>query len=142
MISTTKCSKELDGDLPNSAEIVLKEESYLIFGAIFEVHKEPGSGFLEAVSLEFLAKEFTGQKIPFTARPELTILDKDEPIEQTYKPNFIRYDKIIVEFKAVNELSQIHKAQQLNYLKITGMEPGVLVNFGSYPKIQTERLTL
>lgn len=123
-------------------DIVYKEESYSISGAIFEVYKELGSGFLEAVYQECLSKEFSRQKIPFTAQPELTIWYKDEPISQTYKPDFICYDKIIIELKAVTELSPIHRAQVLNYLKISKMKLGILVNFCSYPIVQLERLTL
>jgi len=124
------------------AEIIYKDESFLVYGAIFEVYKELGSGFLEAVYQECLSREFVRQKIPFTAQPELTIWYKDEPIAQTYKPDFVCYDKIIVEIKAITELSPIHRAQVLNYLKITKMKLGLLVNFCSYPKVQIERLTL
>ncbi|MDY0151204.1 MAG: GxxExxY protein [Candidatus Cloacimonas sp.] len=124
------------------AEIIYKEESYQITGAIFEVYKCLGSGFLESVYQECLSREFTRQKIPFTAQPELTIWYKDEPIMQTYKPDFICYNKIIIELKAVTELSPIHRAQLINYLKITRMSLGLLVNFGYYPKVQIERLAL
>jgi len=124
------------------ADIIYKEESYLINGAIFEVYKELGSGFLEAVYQECLSKEFARLKIPFTAQPELTIWYKDEPIAQTYKPDFICYDKIIIELKAVTELSQKHRAQVLNYQKITKMKLGLIVNFCSYPKVRIERLTI
>ncbi|MDD2228095.1 MAG: GxxExxY protein [Candidatus Cloacimonetes bacterium] len=123
-------------------DIIYKQESYLINGAIFEVYKELGSGFLEAVYQECLSREFTRQKIPFTAQPELTIWYKDEPISQTYKPDFICYDKIIIELKAITELTQVHRAQVLNYLKITKMSLGLLVNFGSHPKVHIERLAL
>jgi len=123
-------------------EIVYKQESYMINGAIFEVYKELGSGFLEAVYQECLSKEFSRQKIPFTAQPELTIWYKNEPIAQTYKPDFICYDKIIIELKAVSEINQIHRAQVLNYLRITKLKLGLLINFCSYPKVQIERLTL
>jgi len=123
-------------------DIIYKEEYYLINGAIFEVYKELGSGFLEAVYQECLSREFASLKIPFTAQPELTIWYKDEPIINTYKPDFICYDKIIIELKAVTELSPIHRAQVLNYLKITKMKLGLLVNFCSYPKVHIERLTI
>lgn len=124
------------------ADIIYKEESYLINGAIFEVYKELGSGFLEAVYQECLCREFTRQNIPFTAQPELTIWYKDEPIVNTYKPDFICFEKIIIELKAVTELCPIHRAQVLNYLKITRMKLGLLVNFCSHPQVQIERLTL
>ena len=123
-------------------EIVYQQECYQINGAIFEVYKELGSGFLEAVYQECLGREFAHQKIPFAAQPELTIWYKDEPIAQTYKPDFVCFDKIIIELKAATELSPIHRAQVLNYLKITKMKLGLLVNFCSYPKVQIERLAL
>jgi GxxExxY protein len=123
-------------------EIIYKDESFLINGAIFEVYKEIGSGFLEAVYQECLGREFARQNIPFTAQPELKIWYKDKPITQTYKPDFICFDKIIIELKAVTELSPIHRAQVLNYLRITKMKLGLLVNFCAYPKVQIERITL
>jgi len=123
-------------------EIVYKQESYLITGAIFEVYKELGSGFLEAVYQDCLSREFSRQKIPFTAQPELTIWYKDEPIAHTYKPDFICFEKIIIELKAVTELSPIHRAQLVNYLKITRLNLGLLVNFCSHPKVQIERFAL
>ncbi len=123
-------------------EIVYQQESYLITGAIFEVYKELGSGFLEAVYQECLSREFARKNIPFTAQPELTIWYKDEPIEQKYKPDFVCFDKIIIELKAVTELSPIHTAQVLNYLRITKIRLGLLVNFCAYPKVKIERITL
>lgn len=123
-------------------DIIYKQESYIINGAIFEVYKELGHGFLEAVYQECLCKEFSRQKIPFTAQPELTIWYKDEPILHTYKPDFVCFEKIIIELKSVSELIPIHRAQVLNYLKITRMKLGLLVNFGSYPKVHIERIAL
>jgi len=123
-------------------EIVYKQECFQIYGAIFEVYKELGSGFLESEYQECLGREFARQNIPFTAQPDLTIWYKDEQIEQTYKPDFLCFDKIIIELKAVTKLSPIHTAQVLNYLKITKKRLGLLVNFCAYPKVQIERITL
>lgn len=121
-------------------DIVYKEESYKIQGAIFEVYKEIGSGFLEAVYQECLEKEFKSQGIPFESQVFLDIEYKGELLTQKYKPDFICYDNIIVELKAVKELANEHQAQVINYLKATEMELGLLVNFCSYPKVEIKRL--
>lgn len=123
-----------------NTEFLYQQESYAIRGACFEVYKEMGPGFLEAVYQECLAKEFTRQNIPFNAQQQLSLQYKGEPLSQTYVPDFICYDKIIVEIKGTREISPEHKAQLLNYLKATGMKLGLLVNFGHYPQIQIERM--
>lgn len=115
------------------------DNTYEIRGAIFEVYKEIGCGFLEAVYQECLEKEFEYQKIPFEPQYELNIAYKGEILKQKYKPDFICYDKIIVEIKAVKELTNEHQAQIINYLKVSDMELGLLVNFGSYPKVEIQR---
>ena len=122
------------------AEFLYGQESYAIRGACFEVYKEMGPGFLEAVYQECLAKEFARQSIPFIAQQQLSLQYKGEPLLQTYVPDFICYDKIIVEIKGTREIAPEHKAQLLNYLKATGMKLGLLVNFGHYPQIQMERM--
>jgi GxxExxY protein len=119
--------------------ILFKEESYAIQGAIFEVYREMGSGFLEAVYQECLEKEFQRRGIPYRAKPELKLCYKGEPLVQTYEPDFICYGQIIVELKAVRELAPDHAAQVLNYLKATGMRLGFLVNFCSHPKVTIKR---
>ena len=99
-----------------------------------------GCGFLEAVYQECLEKEFDKEEIPFVAQRELILHYKDDRLEQTYKPDFICFDRIIVELKAVKELGDEHQAQIHNYLKATGMRLGFLVNFGHYPKVEIERI--
>lgn len=123
-------------------KIIFKDESYLIQGAIFEVYREIGCGFLEAVYQECLEKEFCFQNIPFVSQQELKLTYKGERLRQTYKPDLICYDKIIVELKAVKEIAPEHKAQVINYLKATGIKLGLLVNFGAYPKATIIRLAL
>lgn len=123
-------------------EIIYKDEAYAIQGACFEVYKTLGSGFLEAVYQEALAQEFRLQNIPFAEQCELKLQYKNIPLHQTYKPDFICFDKIIVEIKAVSALAPEHEAQLLNYLKITNMRLGLLVNFGHYPKIEIKRFAL
>ena len=120
-------------------KIVLKDESYRIVGACFEVYKEKGSGFLEAVYQECLAIEFGEQGIPFVQKPQLRLAYKQRPLRQEYEPDFLCFDKIIVEIKAVKQLADEHRAQAINYLKATGKQLALLVNFGHYPKIEVER---
>ncbi|MDD3538518.1 MAG: GxxExxY protein [Eubacteriales bacterium] len=119
-----------------------EEESYQIRGAIFEVYREMGSGFLEAVYQECLEKELIKAGIPFVAQHELGLYYKGEALKQVYKPDLICFGKIIVELKAVKELCDEHRAQVHNYLKATGHELGFLVNFGHYPKVEIERIVL
>src|SRR5262245_23156134 len=111
--------------------LLYEEETYRIRGACFEVYKEKGCGFLEAVYQECLSIEFRLQGIPFRAQAELGLLYKGRPLVQTYQPDFILFEKVILEIKAVSELRDIHRAQLQNYLKVTGLRVGLLVNFGS-----------
>lgn len=123
-------------------KILYKEECYAIQGAVFEVYREMGYGFLEAVYQECLAKEFAKRGIPFIAQKEVNLLYKGERLEQTYKPDFICYNKIIVELKAAKEIAREHEAQVFNYLKATGLKLGLIVNFGHYPKARVKRIIL
>ena len=127
-------------EVTEMADLKHEEESYQIRGAIFEVYREMGCGFLEAVYQECLEKELGKQGIPFVAQRELALHYKGDRLEQIYKPDFICLEKIIVEIKAVKELANEHRAQVHNYLKATGLELGLLVNFGHYPKAEIERI--
>ena len=122
--------------------VLFRDESYAIQGAVFEVYREMGSGFLEAVYQECLALEFCRRKIPFAAQKDLPLVYKGERLQQIYRPDFVCFDKIIVEIKAAMALAPEHRAQLLNYLKATEFKLGLLVNFGHYPKVQMERLVL
>ena len=117
------------------------EETFQIRGAIFEVHRTLGCGFLEAVYQEALALEFTSRGIPFVGLRPLELRYKDQPLRQRYTPDFICFDKIIVELKAVRELAPEHRAQLVHYLKATGLKVGLLVNFGSL-SAKIERVVL
>ena len=122
------------------ADLKFEDESYRIRGVVFEVYREMGCGFLEAVYQECLEKELGKQDIPFVAQRELVLHYKGDRLAQIYKPDFICFDRIIVELKAVKELANEHRAQVHNYLKATGLELGFLVNFGHYPKAEIERI--
>ena len=117
-----------------------EEDSYRIRGAIFEVYREMGCGFLEAVYQECLEKEFGKQGISFVVQQELVLHYKGDRLKQIYVPDFICFERIIVELKAAKELGNEHRAQVHNYLKATGLELGMLVNFGHYPNVEIERI--
>jgi GxxExxY protein len=121
-------------------DIIYKKESYDIIGASFEVHNEKGCGFLEPVYQECLAIEFEYQRIPAIAKPSLVLSYRGRILKQTYTPDYVCFEKIIVELKAVSALADEHRAQLLNYLHATGFELGLLVNFGHYPKLEDERI--
>ncbi len=123
-----------------SIEIIYKEESYKIIGACFEVYKDKGSGFLEAVYQECLRLEFERQGIPYREKPRLELFYKGTKLEKTYESDFICYNRIIVELKAVKHLNDEYRAQTINYLRATEKRLGLLVNFGHYPKLEYERL--
>jgi GxxExxY protein len=124
------------------AEILFKEESYFIIGAGFNVYKDKGCGFLEPVYHECCDIEFAFQKIPFLSQTELELSYRGQILRQRYKPDFICFQKIIVELKAVSALADEHRAQLLNYLHATEMKLGLLVNFGHHPKLEYERIVL
>jgi GxxExxY protein len=122
------------------SEIIFKEESYKIMGACFEVYKHMGSGFLEAVYQECLSIEFDDQRVPFRAHSPLDLRYKSRPLTQKYIPDFICYESIILELKAVHKLANEHRAQVHNYLKATGYKLGLLINFGNCPQLEWERI--
>jgi GxxExxY protein len=105
-----------------------------------KVYNEKGCGFLEPVYHECLEIEFEYQRIPAISKPSLTVSYRGRLLTQTYEPDFVCFEKIIVELKAVSALTDEHRAQLLNYLHATGFELGLLVNFGHYPKLEYERI--
>ena len=111
--------------------IVYKEESAKIVGAIFEVHKRLGVGLLEKVYQEALAIELKHQNIPFEREKRFDVYYRDEKLDAQYIADFVCYDKIIVELKAVSDFTDEHYSQVYNYLKATGLELGLLINFGT-----------
>jgi GxxExxY protein len=122
--------------------LLFRDECYAIQGAVFEVYREMGCGFLEAVYQECLEKEFQRREVPFIAQQELRLFYKGEELKQSYRPDLICYGKIIVELKALREITGEHRSQVLNYLKSTGLRLGLLVNFGSCQKATVERMVL
>jgi len=123
-------------------DILYKEESYAIVGACFAVYNEKGCGFLEPVYQECCEIELAYQKIPHLAQKELDLTYRGQILRQHYKPDFVCYGKIILEIKAVSQLTDEHRAQLINYLNATGMKLGMLVNFGHHCSLEYERIVL
>ena len=117
-------------NLLKQQDLIYKEEAYDIIGAAMAVHRELGSGFLEAVYQEALEIEFKLRDIPYEREKRLNIEYKTQTLKKYYNADFVCYDKIIVETKSQRELTSIDEAQTYNYLKATGFKLGLLINFG------------
>lgn len=111
-----------------------------IINACMEVHNELGNGFLEPVYQEALEEEFKIQGIPYVREKLLPVMYKGKQLKKEYYADFVCYDDIIVELKAVSVLSKPHKAQVLNYINAANKEIGLLINFGE-TKLKWERIT-
>ena len=116
-------------------------QSHAVIGAALEVHRELGFGFLEAVYQSALALEFQQRSIPFKAEVALPIRYKGKLLTCGYRADFVCFEDLLVETKAIAELTRIDDAQVINELKATGLERGLLLNFGA-PSLQFKRLVL
>ena len=121
-------------------DLIFKEESYKIIGCCMEVYNTLGSGYLEGVYQEALAVEFERAGIPFEKEKPLPVIYKGQTLIKRYFADFVCYGKIIVETKALSSLVSEHEAQVLNYLKTTGFQLGLLVNFGNIKGLQHKRI--
>jgi GxxExxY protein len=123
-----------------NAGLLFKDETFAIRGAIFEVYKEKGCGFSEAVYQESLEFEFELRGIPFVSHPKIQLEYKGRQLKAEFVPDLICFGKIVVELKAVVELIDAHRSQIQNYLRGTGLSLGMLANFGHYPGVEVERV--
>jgi GxxExxY protein len=123
-------------------KLIHADETFAVRGAVFEVYKILGAGFLEAVYQECLALEFSARDIPFKATPQLGLSYKGVRLRHGYSPDFICFDRLILEIKAAREIAPEHRAQIMNYLRATGLQIGLLVNFGAARGVQIERFAL
>jgi GxxExxY protein len=123
-------------------KLIHEDETYKIIGACFEVYKEKGCGFLEAVYQECLEIEFDIQGIQAKPQMLLPLSYKGRALKKHYEADFICFDRVLLEIKAVSALTDEHRAQVINYLHATGLKVGLLVNFGHYPKVEHERFVV
>jgi GxxExxY protein len=123
-------------------DILCKEESFAIIGAGFNVYNDKGCGFLEPVYQECMGIELAFKEIPAEAQKKIDLFYRDQKLEHFYQPEFICFGKIVVELKAVDKITDAHRAQVINYLNATGLKLGLIINFGHYPGLEYERIVL
>ncbi len=123
-------------------DLVHERETYQILGACFEVYREKGCGFLEGVYQDCLTIEFESRGVAARALVPIPLSYKTRPLKRHYEADFVCFEKVLVELKAVSKLADEHRAQLQNYLHATGLKVGLLVNFGHYPKVEYERFVL
>ena len=117
---------------------IYKQETHDIIGAAMAVHRYFGCGFTEKVYQDALEIELKNQNIPFEREAELHAVYNGQELATTFKPDFICFNKIIVELKAVQELDDVHRAQAINYGKVSDSDIALLINFGE-PSLKFER---
>lgn len=121
-------------------ELLLKDEVYKLVGAAMAVYNELGPGFLEAVYQEAYEIELADGDIPFVAQHELLIQYKGRLLRKTYRADVVGYEQVIVELKAISQLTEYDEAQLLNSLKATSFQVGLLINFGARERLEWKRM--
>lgn len=122
-------------------KILYKEENYKIIGICFEVHNNLGAGFSEIVYKDAMEYDFKGTNIPFQREVEYEVSYKGIILPHKFYADFVVFDKIILEIKAINQIADEHIAQAINYLKVSNNKLALLVNFGDF-KLQYKRIVL
>lgn len=123
-------------------ELLLKDEVYAIIGAAMEVYNQLGAAFLEPIYQEAMEIEVADRQIPAKPQHEIVIKYKNRQLKKFHIADLLCFDKIIVELKAMDGLTTREEAQLINYLKATGLQVGLLINFGSAVKLEWRRLIL
>ena len=121
-------------------ELLFKDEVYAIVGAAIDVHRELGSGFLEAVYQETMELELGSRNIPFEPQKELCIYYKGRCLEKKYYADLVCFGSVLVELKAMTQIGSREESQMLNYLKATGLRVGIIINFGDEGRLDWKRL--
>jgi GxxExxY protein len=125
------CDKGESGQVAGMSSPQRDPETYAIIGAAMEVHAVLGNGFLEAVYQDALAMEFKARSIPYDREQAIPVFYKGQKLGTPYRADFVCYGSVIVELKALKALSAVESAQVLHYLKATGFERALLINFGT-----------
>jgi len=125
-----------------STHLVYPSEVFRIQGALFEVYRRMGPGFLESIYQECVAIEFAERHVPFEALKLLAVEYRGKVLRHGFVADFVCFDRIIIELKATRSIAPEHRAQTINYLRATGLRLGLLVNFGASPKVEIERFAL
>ena len=121
-------------------DLIHKVEVYALVGAAFEVYNALGPGFLEPVYQEAYGIELADRGVPCVPQRELRIAYKGRDLKKTYIADFVAFEKVIVEIKALDRLTSHDQAQLLNYLKATRLSVGLLINFGAKDKLEWKRM--
>lgn len=129
-------------EIKDPGKLILADEVYQVVGAAMEVYYTLGCGFLETVYQQALRIELRGRKIPFRAQERFSIEYKGHVIERDYVADFFCFEQIIVEIKALNQLSPADSSQLINYLKVSNCRVGLLFNFGSHGKLEWKRFVI
>jgi len=124
------------------SKLLLGDETYQVVGAAMEVYYKLGTGFLEPVYQQALAIELKQRSILFEQQKRFQIDYKGTILEKEYVADFVCFDQVIVEIKALNQLSPVDWSQVLNYLKVSRMRVGLLFNFGSVGRLEWKRLVI
>ncbi len=124
----------------NKHELLLKEEVYQVVGCAMEVLNTLGHGLLEKPYENALSVEFQQQRIPYVQQPRFPVIYKSVQVGE-YIPDLIAFKKVIVETKTIDRITDVERGQVINYLKITGLRVGVILNF-KHAKLEWERIVL
>ncbi|HQU91848.1 MAG TPA: GxxExxY protein [Pyrinomonadaceae bacterium] len=129
-------------EIGSSNRYILEDETYAIIGAAMEVYYKLGNGFAEPVYQEALGIEFELRDVLFEPQKRLHIEYKGRSLEKGYIADFMCFDEIIVEIKAIASLSPLDWSQIMNYLKASRLRVGLLFNFGSHGKMEMKRIVI